>query len=157
MILPKLILFALLGGEALAQEAPPFPSEIVHVPPGSTITLGPKRHLVSGKAWLFPESHYLSALHKAEKLGICEPALVKLREDFANLLQSTSKESAFCLNALHESNQREQDLTLKILEAEKLNQDLRSKLDSSRRANVLAWSITGALLLGAGTSVYLAD
>lgn len=157
--LEKLILvgFVFTGGKALAEDLPKqeFPSEIVYVPPGSVLSQGLKRSTISGKSWLFPESYYLTALQKGQKLEICEPALVKLRDDYALLLKNYDEAAASCMRTVKTSHKREEDLTAKLTALQGQNQELQVKLASSRRATILAWSVTGALLVGAGTSAYL--
>lgn len=151
MTLANLFLAGLLliQGEALAQEPVQFPPEILYVPPGSTLYLGSKRNLILGKAWLFPEGHYLNALQKAEKLAICEPAFLKLREDYASLLDKNTHGLSSCSLLLEESHKREEELTSRALGLEAQNAELRNKLSSARKSTFVSWAVTGSLLLGA--------
>lgn len=157
--LEKLILvgFVFTGSKALAEDLPKqeFPSEIVYVPPGSTLSLGLKRNSVTGKAWLFPEAQYLSALQKAEQLRICDPALNKLRNDYSLLLTQSGLEASSCIKLTGEAHKRESDLTSRSILLESQNADLRAKLSGARKSAVVAWSVSGALLLGASTAVIL--
>lgn len=152
--LKLLVLGFLLVGEAKAQEETRFPSEIVYVPPGSTLVLG-QRKTVAGKAWLFPEAQYLSALQKAEQLRVCEPALTKLRTDYSLLLTQSGLEVSSCIKLTGEAHKRESDLTSRAILLEGQNADLREKLTGARKSAVVAWSVSGALVLGASTALIL--
>lgn len=148
--------FVLTEGKALAEDLPKqeFPSEIVYVPPGSVLSQGLKRSTTSGKTWLFPESYYTTALQKAQKLEICEPALVKLRDDYALLLKDYDEVAVSCAQTIQSSHNREEELTGKVLALQGQNQDLQVKVVAARRSAVLAWTVTGSFLLGAGGAVY---
>jgi hypothetical protein len=157
--LEKLILvgFVFTGGKALAEDLPKqeFPSEIVYVPPGSVLSQGLKRSTISGKSWLFPESYYQTALQKGQKLEICEPALVKLRDDYSSLLSQSGEQSSSCISKLSESHNREQELILQVGNLNSQNVDLKQKLASARKSSLIAWTVAGSLILGTGTAVYL--
>ncbi len=150
-----LVSLALAAEDSTSEATPAFPAEIMYVPSGSTLTISGKKYHTQGKTWLFPESHYTSAITKAQKLEICEPALIKLREDYSLLLTNTDREVSSCTLLLEESHKREAELTSKALLLEKQNIELTVKVSSARKSALMAWSITGALLLGAGTAVYL--
>lgn len=154
-----LFIFLLASSLAFAEEpetSPVFPEEIVYVPQGSSLTLGGKKYKTTGKTWLFPEGHYQAAITKAQKLEICDPALVKLRADYSELLMANEQEVSSCMVLLDESNGREEELTSRALQLETQNTELKVKLSSARKSSLIAWSITGSLLLGAGTAVYFA-
>jgi hypothetical protein len=150
------VALVLLSGQALAGEE--YPKEIVYVAPGSRVytpSLGGTFRTVTVKSWLFPESYYLTALQKAQKLEICEPALVKLRDDYASLLSQSDEQSSSCISKLLESHNREQELILQVGNLNSQNTDLKQKLASARKSSLIAWTVTGSLILGAGTAVYL--
>jgi hypothetical protein len=156
------IFFAFLFGafslSARAEDAKKeFPEEIFFVSPGTTLVLGSSgvRREVTGKSWLFPERHYLSAIQQAQKLQICEPALLRLRDDYATLLGSAGQESSACLKTLEDSIKREENLLSRVSDLESQNANLKQKVYSARRSSLTAWSITGALVVGAGTAIYI--
>ncbi len=143
-----------LTGQSFAGEE--FPKEIVYVAPGSRVypSVGGSFRTVTVKSWLFPESYYLTALQKAQKLEICEPALIRLRDDYSSLLSESDEQSSLCISKLLESHNREQDLIRRAVDLESQNAELKRKLASARKSSLTAWTVTGSLLLGAGTAVY---
>jgi len=140
--------------EASESSAGAFPEEILYVPPGSSLSLGKIKYKTSGKTWLFPEEHYKTAIVKAQNLAICEPALSKLRGDYSSLLMANEQEVSACSSLLGEAHKREEELTSRALLLESQNTGLQVKLSAARKASIVSWAVTGALLLGAGTAVY---
>ena len=141
--------------EPTESSAEVFPVEILYVPPGSSLTLGKIKYKTSGKTWLFPEGQYKTAIVKAQNLTICEPALVKLRGDYSSLLMENEQEVSACSSLMGESHKREEELTSRALLLESQNTELKVKLSAARKSSIVSWAVTGALLLGAGTAVYL--
>jgi hypothetical protein len=139
----------------LAFERPPTLAEgISVVPSGSLLLLRQEdgsfvSRLVPAKAFLMPEPMYDNALVKAKQLDICQPALDAITEETLQMADRTYAALEKCGDqfdvdekAIEELKKLAQDQEVRALVAE-------DRLKQARKGQVVAWAITGGVILGA--------
>lgn len=107
---------------------------------------------VEAKAFLMPEPMYDSALIQAKQLKICQPALNLITEETLRMADRTHKALSTCgsqfdvdADAIEELKQYGTDQEIRAIVAE-------DGLKRARKGQVVAWAITGGVILGAAAA-----
>ena|SRR3989338_6050881 len=147
----------LLISAAFAQEeTPSLSEEILLVSETSTIVLSDgKTFKIPSKHWLLSDKVYSTALVKARQLEICQPALDKITETSLVWQDRTYKALEKCSFQFDEDELLIQDLTTKLSSMENRALLAEDRLKEARKNSIVAWAITGGLVLGAGSVVVL--
>lgn len=139
----------------LSLRKPPDFSEGIQLVPGGSLVLlrqedGTYRpRFVSARAFLMPEPMYDKALVKAKQLEICKPALDKITAETLKMAETTNRALATC------GDQFDVDAeAIEKLEKIAADQEVRAivaedRLKQARKGQVVAWAITGGVILGA--------
>ena len=143
----------LLVSATWAQAPPTLPAGLVVLPEGSSVTIGTTVYPLSQKYWLLPDSHYRSAVVQAKKLGVCQPALDQCVESMLEWQERTYSALQTCSDQFGADKVLAGNLATQVQTLEARALVAESNLQRARRNSVVAWGITGGLVVGAVVGV----
>lgn len=139
----------LLALPALAAD-PVDTTGIVPIPEGTVITIPSQPPFtVTGQSYLLPEFHYDTALFKAKKLAILEPAFDQCTELTGKWVSVTLDSLSACSAQFHTDEGLVSKLQVDLTTQETRAITAETKVQQVRSQRNVAWAITGGLVLGA--------
>ena len=143
----------------LTLQKPPSLAEGVNLlPAGSLVLLRQEdgsyhSRYVSTKSFIMPEPMYDNALIQAKQLKICQPALDKITEETLQMADKTYAALAKCGDQFDVDETLIADLTGQVGSWETRALVAEDRLKQARRSQLVAWGITGGLILGASAAI----
>lgn len=139
----------------LSLRKPPDFGEGIHLVPGGSLVLLRQEdgsllpYRVPAKAFLMPEPMYDSARLQARQLKICQPALDAITAETLAMAETTHKALTTCGDQFDVDEE-----TIDELKQIATDQEIRAivaegKVKQARKGQVVAWAITGGVILGA--------
>ena len=136
----------------VAPTAPALEDSITLVPESALLTFPDgTKFTVPRKSFLLPERFYDTALVKAKQLDICQPALDTCSTTTLAWQTRTYDALTACSTQFGEDTALVSDLTGKLQSMETRALVAEDRLKQSRKNTMVAWAITGGLVLGAST------
>ena len=125
-------------------------TDVTPLPPGTVVTIPSKPPFtVQGQGYLMPETLYDTALLKAKKLSIVEPAFDQCTDLSAKWVTITQSSLNACSVQFDKDGKTVLDLQQQVVTQETRASLAESKLQTARNQRNVAWAITGGLILGA--------
>ncbi len=123
---------------------------IVPIPEGTVIQVPSQDPFtVTGQSFLLPEFHYDTALLKARKLAVVEPAFDQCTELTGKWVSVTMESLSACSDQFHTDESLVSRLQYDLLTQETRAITAEGKVQQARSQRNVAWAITGGLVLGA--------